>query len=580
MTNKTQELDKKLRQDFRAFLTLIWHELNLPRPTRAQLSIAEYLQHGPKRLQISAFRGVGKSWITAAFVLWNLYNDHDKKVMVVSASKERADNFSIFCQKLILDITWLGHLGPKSEDQRWSRVSFDVGPAAPHQAPSCKSVGITSQMTGSRADVLIFDDVEVPLNSATDMQREKLLQLITEAEAILTPKESSRIIFLGTPQSTFTVYRKLAERAYKPFVWPSRYPKSIANYEGLLAPQLVDDLEKNKVEKWSPTDTRFTDKDLIEREAAMGRSNFMLQFQLDTTLSDEEKFPLKFRDLIVTPLGNECAEKYTWSADPRYVIKDLNPVGLPADRFYSPMFIEEGSSPYSETIAAIDPSGKGSDETCICILSQCNGYIFLRDLKAYRDGYSDRTLIDIVRFAKRYNASKLIIETNFGDGMFTELLKRHIIDEKLHADCEEVRATTRKEERIIDTLEPVMNQHKLIVDPKVLEYDYRSNPEEPPEKRLEYMWMYQISRMCREVGAVKHDDRADVTALGVKWFIDAMALSADQAIAFRKNEEWEAMRKAFIDTPHLATDALALGLSFKNLSTKDNKVYDWTSSRR
>ena len=224
-------------------------------------------------------------------------------------------------------------------------VSFDVGPAAPHQAPSCKSVGITSQMTGSRADVLIFDDVEVPLNSATDMQREKLLQLITEAEAILTPKESSRIIFLGTPQSTFTVYRKLAERAYKPFVWPSRYPKSIANYEGLLAPQLVDDLEKNKVEKWSPTDTRFTDKDLIEREAAMGRSNFMLQFQLDTTLSDEEKFPLKFRDLIVTPLGNECAEKYTWSADPRYVIKDLNPVGLPADRFYSPMFIEEGSSP-------------------------------------------------------------------------------------------------------------------------------------------------------------------------------------------------------------------------------------------
>ena len=143
MTNKTQELDKKLRQDFRAFLTLIWHELNLPRPTRAQLSIAEYLQHGPKRLQISAFRGVGKSWITAAFVLWNLYNDNDKKVMVVSASKERADNFSIFCQKLILDITWLGHLGPKSEDQRWSRVSFDVGPAAPHQAPSCKSVGIT-----------------------------------------------------------------------------------------------------------------------------------------------------------------------------------------------------------------------------------------------------------------------------------------------------------------------------------------------------------------------------------------------------------------------------------------------------
>ena len=200
--NNVETLDKKIKEDFRAFLTLVWRELDLPKPTRAQLSIAKYLQTGPKRLQISAFRGVGKSWISAAFVLWTLYNNPDKKIMVVSASKERADNFSIFCQKLILDIAWLGHLGPKNDDQRWSRISFDVGPARPHQAPSVKSVGITGQMTGSRADLLVFDDVEVPLNSATDMQREKLLQLVTEAESILTPSDESRILFLGTPQTT------------------------------------------------------------------------------------------------------------------------------------------------------------------------------------------------------------------------------------------------------------------------------------------------------------------------------------------------------------------------------------------
>ena len=155
-----QELETKIMEDFRVFLTLVWRELDLPKPTRAQLAIAEYLQHGPKRLQISAFRGVGKSWITAAFVLWNLYTDPDRKIMVISASKERADNFSIFCQKLILDIEWLSHLRPKDSDQRWSRISFDVGPAKPHQAPSVKSVGITGQMTGSRSDLLVYDDVE------------------------------------------------------------------------------------------------------------------------------------------------------------------------------------------------------------------------------------------------------------------------------------------------------------------------------------------------------------------------------------------------------------------------------------
>ena len=162
-------------------------------------------------------------------------------------------------------------------------MSFDVGPAKPHQAPSVKSVGIQGQMTGSRADLMVFDDVEVPLNCATDAQREKLLQLVTESESILTPKESSRIMFLGTPQSTFTIYRKLAERSYRPFVWPARYPRDLSKYEGLLAPQLVEDLENGEGLEWQPTDSRFNEHDLMERESAMGRSNFMLQFMLDTS---------------------------------------------------------------------------------------------------------------------------------------------------------------------------------------------------------------------------------------------------------------------------------------------------------
>lgn len=570
-----EQLEQKIQSDFRVFLTLVWKELDLPKPTRAQLCIAEYLQHGPKRLQISAFRGVGKSWITAAFVLWTLYKDPDRKVMVISASKERADNFSIFCQKLILDIPWLNHLGPKDSDQRWSRISFDVGPAKPHQAPSVKSVGITGQMTGSRAHLMIFDDVEVPGNSATDMQREKLLQLVTEAESILTPDDDSRILFLGTPQTTFTVYRKLAERSYRPFVWPARYPKNDSGYEGLLAPQLVADLEKG-VERRTPTDTRFSDLDLMEREAAMGRSNFQLQFMLDTSLSDAEKFPLKFADLIVTSIGTECAERYAWSSDPRYMIKDLNPVGLPGDRFYGPMFIDEGMCDFNETIVSVDPSGRGSDETVACVLSQANGYVFVRDMRAYKDGYSDPTLSDIIRLAKKYKASRLLVESNFGDGMICELFNRHIQQQGVAISTEEIRATVRKEERIIDTLEPVMNQHKLIIDPKVFEYDYSSNPEAPPEKRLEYMLGYQMSRMCREKGAVKHDDRIDCLSQGVQWFIDSLAQSAHKAQAMRKHEEWKAMMDAFENQPQLATDALALGHSFKSLKTTGNtKVWDW-----
>ena len=55
-----------LKDDFKLFLQALWQQLDLPPPTRAQYAIADYLQNGPKRLQIQAFRGVGKSWITGA----------------------------------------------------------------------------------------------------------------------------------------------------------------------------------------------------------------------------------------------------------------------------------------------------------------------------------------------------------------------------------------------------------------------------------------------------------------------------------------------------------------------------------
>ena len=554
-------LEKELHKDFRIFLTAIWTHLNLPVPTRAQLCIADYLQNGPKRLQIQAFRGVGKSWITAAFVLWTLFNNPNKKIMVVSASKDRADSFSIFCQRLILEVPWLSHLKPKNDDQRWSRISFDVGPAAPHQAPSVKSVGITGQLTGSRADLMVLDDVEVPNNSMTELQREKLLQLVTECESILTPKRESRIMFLGTPQTTFTVYNKLRERSYRPFVWPARYPRKIAMYDGLLAPQLVDDLDNKDDLTWQTTDTRFKEADLLEREASMGRSNFMLQFMLDTSLSDAEKFPLKFADLIINPVNpTHAPENIIWCSDPNNVMKDLPCVGLPGDYYYKPMQIQGEWMEYAETICSVDPSGRGADETVATFLSQLNGIIYLHEMYASKDGYSDKTLLEILRRCRKYDASTLLIESNFGDGIVSELFRKHCQTTKTNINIEETRANVRKEDRIIDSLEPVFNQHRLVVDPKVIEWDYASNANEAVENRFQYMLGYQISRMCREKGAVRHDDRIDSLAQGVKWFTDALAISAQQQIKDRRHEEWIDHLEAWMDDPEAEANHMVLGM--------------------
>ena len=575
-----------LKDDFKLFLQALWQQLDLPSPTRAQYAIADYLQHGPKRLQIQAFRGVGKSWITGAFVLWTLFNNPEKKIMIISASKERADNMSIFLQKLIIETPWLTHLRPKSDDARWSRISFDVN-CSPHQAPSVKSVGITGQLTGSRADLMVLDDIEVPGNSMTELMREKLLQLCTEAESILTPKNDSRICYLGTPQTVFTVYRKLGERGYKPFVWPARYPRNQKSYEGMLAQALCEDLEIQKTPSsslsvassskemasspstgnssllWSPTDPdRFDDLDLLEREASMGRSNFMLQFMLDTSLSDAEKFPLKCADLVVTSVNPTTApDTVVWCSDPQNVIKDLPTVGLPGDYFYSPMQLTGEWTPYTETICSVDPSGRGTDETAAAFISQKNGFLYLHQMCAYRDGYSDRTLLDILRHCKKYNVTKLLIETNFGDGIVGELFRKHLQQTKQNIDVEEVRANVRKEDRIIDALEPVMNQHRLIIDRKVIEWDFKSNPDEAPENRLLYMLFYQMSRMCREKGAVKHDDRLDCLAQGVKYYTEAMAISAQETVNLRKREDWNDMMQEWLDDPQAAANHMAFGMN-------------------
>lgn len=568
-----------LRDDFKLFLSATWQQLDLPAPTRAQLAIADYLQNGPKRLQIQGFRGVGKSWITAAFVLWTLFNDNEKKIMIISASKERADNMSIFLQKLIIETPWLRHMRPKSDDSRWSRVSFDIN-CPPHQAPSVKSVGITGQLTGSRADLMILDDIEVPSNSMTELMREKLLQLCTEAESILTPKTDSRIMYLGTPQTTFTVYRKLAERNYRPFVWPARYPRSMSNYEGLLAPQLIEDIE-NGAQAWDVTDPdRFDSEDLIEREAAMGRSNFMLQFMLDTSLSDAEKFPLKFQDLIITAVNpTQAPDNVVWCSDPANIIKDLPTVGLPGDYFYSPMVLQGEWQEYSETICSVDPSGRGSDETAAAFISQRNGFLYVHKITAYKEGYSDSTLLDILRHCKKYKVTKLLIETNFGDGIVGELFKKHLLQTKQAIDVEEVRANVRKEDRIIDALEPVMNQHRLVIDRGVVEWDFASNPEAAPEERLLYMLFYQMSRMCKEKGAVKHDDRLDSLAQGVKYFTDAMALSAHELVKTRKQQDWDDMMQAWLDDPQAAASHMAFGMDLsqrqQSRQIRGSKVFTW-----
>ena len=513
--------NKKL--DFRQFLYIVWKHLGLPNPTDIQYDIADYIQKAPDRAIIKAFRGVGKSFITSAYVCYVLLYNPQLKVMVVSASKERADGFSTFVKRLINEIPILQHLKPKS-NQRDSAVAFDVAPALPDHSPSVKSVGITGQMTGSRADLIIADDVEVPNNSATQTMRDKLSEAVKEFEAILKPE--GNIIFLGTPQCEMSLYNALLDRGYEERVWTAEYPqiKDYSSYKGNLAPKLGRALAKDNSLAGKPTEPlRFGFEELLKRKQSIGAATYQLQYMLNTALSDADRFPLKISDLIVQNLNPVVAnDRIVWSPTPDKEIKDIQTIALNGDRYYYPAYISQEMSEYQGSVMAIDPSGRGSDETGFAVIKAHAGNLFLTAAGGLHGGYETKTLEELAKIAKTQKVNKIIVEANFGDGMYTQLLKP-VMNRIYPCMIEEVKNTKQKELRIIETLEPVMSTHRLIVDRKVIERDFQTAPD------IINSLFYQMTRLTRDRGALSHDDRLDALAMAVGYWKDILDIDNEKA---------------------------------------------------
>ncbi|UNI71169.1 putative terminase large subunit [Providencia phage EPr2] len=530
----------RMKADFVFFLFVLWKALSLPVPTRCQIDMAKKLSAGDnRRFILQAFRGIGKSFITCAFVVWKLWNNPDLKFMIVSASKERADANSIFIKRIIDLMPQLQELKPK-QGQRDAVISFDVGPAKPDHSPSVKSVGITGQLTGSRADILIADDVEVPNNSATQAARDRLSELVKEFDAILKP--GGTIIYLGTPQNEMTLYRELEGRGYTTTIWPARYPrdrKDWQSYGDRLAPMLQAELEEDPESfYWRPTDeVRFDDTDLKERELSYGKAGFALQFMLNPNLSDAEKYPLKLRDLIVADLDPESSPMvYQWLPNPQNKREDVPNVGLMGDSYHTYQTVGSAFSSYTQKILVIDPSGRGKDETGYAVLYQLNGYIFAMEVGGMRGGYEDSTLEALAKIGRKWKVNEYVIEGNFGDGMYLELFKP--VAARIHpAAVTEVKSKGQKELRICDVLEPIMGSHRLIVNAAAIVQDYQSASDKDGVRNPIYSLFYQMTRISRERGALAHDDRLDALAIGVQFFVESMAKDANKGER-EVTEEW------------------------------------------
>ena len=515
----------KAKKNFWAFVYIVWKSIGLPNPTPIQIDIAQFLQNPPSdRVIIQGFRGVAKSFLTCAYAVWRLWSDRDLKVLIISASSDRADANARFIKSIINTLPFLEDM-KASKEQLDTQNLFSVGGAKADISPSVKSVGITGQITGTRADLLISGDVEVPKNSGTQLQRDKLAEAVKEYDAILKP--NGQIIYLGTPQNEASLYNTLQNRGYVTRIWTVLYPETQAerdSYGDTLAPFIADRYDSDP-EKYAgrPTDPdRFDEIEIAKRKLSYGRAGFALQFMLNTNLSDYEKYPLKVSDLIVEDLDmHETSTKWAWANGAQQRIPDIPCVAMKGDMYYAPLSRSPETMPYTGTVMAIDPSGRGKDESSYAIVKCLNGYLFLMDVGGFEEGYSDLTLTKMAQLAKFWEVNEVVVEANFGDGMFTKVMTP--IFTKIHpCVITEVKNTKQKELRIIDTLEPVLMRHKLIVNKSVIENDYRRY-----ETNQAYSLIYQMTRICRDKNAIAHDDRLDAVTMAVAYWLENMDIDSE-----------------------------------------------------
>lgn len=506
-----------------------------PDLNRMQADILKFLFSGHKYRMVMAQRGQAKTTLTAIYCAFMLIHKPHFRIVVFSQNAKRAKEIAGWVIKIFNAMDFLEILRPdKYAGDRASIESFDIHWVfrGADKSPSVACYSIESGAQGARADIIIADDIESLQNSRTVGGREWLMEQTLEFESI---NQFGDIIYLGTPQSTESIYNWLPSRGYVVRIWTGRYPNvnQMEYYADKLAPIIANDIRLNpslqtggglEGNLGQPTCPEMYDNELLnEKELAQGKAKFMLQFMLNTGLADADKYPLKLSDLIVASFSKDIAQVMpiwtqagtcVWEGAPKFGTRKT-------DKFYYPMQVEYDTQPFDRTVMYIDPAGggKNGDETAYAIIKLMSTTIYIYDIGAVKGGYEEEHLMRLVTAAKNANCTEVFIENNYGNGAHVAAIKPFF---EVHhpVKLEAVQESGQKELRIIDVLEPVMSTHRLVVRPEVVQHDFQSIQGYSAESRMTFSLFYQMANITREKDCLKHDDRLDALAGAVRQVVE------------------------------------------------------------
>lgn len=575
LRRKKLELLQKHYTSFNRFMADMMKELGFE-ATWMQHDIASYLQYGPKFLMVQAQRGEAKSTITAIFAVFSLIHNPKTRVVIVSAGEGTANEIATLVQRMIMNIDILECLRPdKRNGDRTSVEAFDVHYSLKgmDKSPSVACVGIGSNLPGKRADLVIADDIESPKNSMTAGARAVLSNLSREFSAWVT-NDWARIVYLGTPQSTESVYNELPSRGFDVRIWPGRYPtaEELPNYGAFLAPALIQRMQENPAlqsgggvlaDKGQPTDPQLFDEEKLQSKwRDWGESGFQLQYMLNTRLLDALRYPLKLAQaVILRAAGKLFPLVITRGFGPQSERQFTN--GGFTFQMTQPHTVSEQTDIVQGTHMQIDPAGGGvnADESGYAVTSFLNGNVIVRLVGGMPGGYGMENLEAMADIAVRTLPNVISIEKNMGHGayanVFLPVLRRKYKDagiKEIPGIVEEF-VTGQKEVRIIGTLEPVLGRGSLIFTEEAIEHDKDTCDRYGAGKSKEYSCFYQLSKMTKTRNCVKHDDRADALEGSVRHWVKQMGIDQQHRIEAAEKAtqaKWQAdplQRKRFTSGP-------------------------------
>lgn len=549
-----------------------------PNLNRMQADILKFLFNGHKYRMVMAQRGQAKTTLTAIYCVFMLIHRPHYRIVVFSQNSKRAKEIAGWIIKIFNAMEILEFMRPdKYAGDRASIESFDVHWyfRGTDKSPSVACYSIESGAQGSRADIIIADDIESLQNSRTVGGRDWLMEQTLEFESI---NQFGDIIYLGTPQSVESIYNWLPSRGYVIRIWTGRYPTvdQMDYYANKLAPIISLDMERDASLRvgggldgsmGQPTCPEMYDNDLLnEKELAQGKAKFMLQFMLNTGLADADRYPLRLSDLIVSPFSKErgtvmpiwCQNSScVWEGAPKFGTRKT-------DVFYYPMQVTYDMGAFERTVMYIDPAGggKNGDETAYAIIKLMGTCVYIYDIGAVAGGYGEEALSLLVAAAKNAECKEVFIENNYGNGAHVAAIKP-FFERDWPVMLEAVQESGQKELRIIDVLEPVLSTHRLIVRPEVVEKDLATIQGYSADKRMSYSLFYQLANITREKDCLKHDDRLDALAGAVRQIVESLDYDQLKVVMQRQIKQGQRWQK-LMSSPTQMVDyftAMTLGVS-------------------